>query len=190
MPWDDFMEIERLHCNPEHIHSKRERHSSCNPSFGRVESEGWRYKSTSKISKSVCCAISLPPFYASLLAEEAPWALGQFCGWEDPGQNFRLLQGLWGNCRLSTKFAWKTKQSTNKPLPFWQQRDPETEKIFPAIRLREDSMQAWQQTWLGNSACRRALEFGANQRARSWVHGWSWGQKTEPVVPCIIQSNY
>lgn len=31
--------------NPEHIHSKGERHSSYNPSFGRVESEGWRYKS-------------------------------------------------------------------------------------------------------------------------------------------------
>lgn len=31
--------------NPEHIHSKGERHLSYNPSFGRVESEGWRYKS-------------------------------------------------------------------------------------------------------------------------------------------------
>ena len=31
--------------NPEHIHSKGERHSSYNPSFGRVENECWRYKS-------------------------------------------------------------------------------------------------------------------------------------------------
>lgn len=120
---------------------------------------GWRVKAggtdpRSKISKSVCCSISLPPSYASLLAEGAPRALGQFCGWEDPGQNFRLPQGLWGNCRLSTKFAWKKKkQSMNKPLPFWQQRGPETAKIFPAIRLWEDLMQAWQQTWLGRKQC-------------------------------------
>lgn len=38
---------------------------------------GWRGKAggtnpRSKISKSVCCAVSLPPFYASLLAEAAP----------------------------------------------------------------------------------------------------------------------
>lgn len=132
---------------------------------------GWRGKAggtnpRSKISKSVCYAISLPPFYASLLAEVVPRALGQFCGWEDPGQNFRLPQGLWGNYRLSTKFAWKTKQSMNKPLPFWQQRGPETEKIFPAITLREDSMQAWQQTRLGSSAWGRATWVWKKSNAR------------------------
>lgn len=46
---------------------------------------GWRVKAggtnpRSRISKSVCCAISHPPFYASVLAEVAPRALGQFCG--------------------------------------------------------------------------------------------------------------
>lgn len=132
---------------------------------------GWRLKAggtnpRSKISKSVCCEKSLPPLYANLLAEAAPRAHGQFCGWEDPGQNFRLLQGLWGNCRLSTKSAWGAKQSMNKSLPFWKQRGPETEKIFPAIRLWEDSMQAWQQTWLGSSAWRRATWVWSKSKAR------------------------
>lgn len=161
------MEIAWLHHNPEHIHSKGERHSSCYPSFGRVESEGWRYKS--KVSdQQISLLCNIPP---SFLRRPSGWSSAQssrpVLWWEDPGQNFRLPQGLWGNCRLSKKFPWKTKQSMNKPLLFWQQRGPEREKIFLAIRLWEDSMQAWQKTWLGSSAWTGPFEFGANQKPGS-----------------------
>lgn len=117
---------------------------------------GWRVKAgstnpRSRISKSVCCAISLPPFYASLLAEVVPGPLSQWQGSQDPVQCYRLPQGFWGNCRLS-KSAWKTKQSMNKPLSLWQRRSPEEIEIFPAIGLWEGSMET------ENMAGRQRLE--------------------------------
>jgi len=67
---------------------------------------GWRVKvggtnPRSGISKSVLCAISLPPFYASLLAEAVPGAFSRLRGHRTPCNATGSCEGSGGiaDCR-------------------------------------------------------------------------------------------